>query len=129
LDRWFGSAAGVKTGDPRIHIGLRTWVNDIIGVVIGPVLFFAAGATAAFLATWRRRVPPIVVVPIAYVVLAVALSFVIRLKEPRYLIGIVPMIALSIALLIDWDDVWAVMRRPRSPGPMEPDRPPVTMAP
>jgi len=129
LDRWFGSAAGVKTGDPRIHIGLRTWVNDIIGVVIGPVLFFAAGATAAFLATWRRRVPPIVLVPIAYVVVAVASSFVIRLKEPRYLIAIVPMIALSIALLVDWDEVWTAIRRSPRRGPTGPDRPPVTMAP
>jgi len=129
MGRWFGSAAGVKTRDPRIHVGLRTWVNDIIGVVIGPVLFFAAGATAAFLATWRRQVPPIVLVPIAYIVVAVASSFVIRLKEPRYLIAIVPMIALSIALLVDWDEVWAAIRRSPAPGPAEPDRPPVTMAP
>ena len=126
MGRWFGSAAGVKTRDPRIHVGLRTWVNDIIGVVIGPVLFFAAGATAAFLATWRRRVPPIVVVPIAYIVVAVASSFVIRLKEPRYLIAIVPMIALSIALLVDWDEVWAAMRGRHRRAPTDPDRPPVT---
>jgi 4-amino-4-deoxy-L-arabinose transferase-like glycosyltransferase len=129
MGRWLGSATGEKTRDPRIHVGLRTWVNDIIGVVIGPVLFFAAGATGAFLATWHRRVPPIVLVPTAYVVLAVASSFVIRLKEPRYLIAIVPMIALSIALLVDWDEVCAAMRRSRSSGATEPDRPPVTMAP
>ena len=129
MGRWLGSATGEKTRDPRIHVGLRTWVNDIIGVVIGPVLFFAAGATAAFLATWRQRVPPIVLVPIAYVIVAVASSFVIRLKEPRYLIAIVPMIAIAIALLVDWDEVWAAVRRARSHGPTEPDRPPVTMAP
>jgi 4-amino-4-deoxy-L-arabinose transferase-like glycosyltransferase len=129
MGRWFGSAAGVKTRDPRIHVGLRTWVNDIIGVVIGPVLFFAAGATAGFLATLRRRVPPIVVVPIAYIVVAVASSFVIRLKEPRYLIAIVPMIALSIALLVDWDEVWATVRGSASSGPTDPDRPAVTEAP
>jgi hypothetical protein len=87
------------------------------------------GATAAFATTWRRRVPPIAIVPIAYVVLAVASSFVIRLKEPRYLIAIVPMIALSIALLVDWDDVWTAIRRSPRQGPTGPDRPPVTMAP
>jgi 4-amino-4-deoxy-L-arabinose transferase-like glycosyltransferase len=129
LGRWFGSAAGVNTRDPRIHVGLRTWVNDIIGVVIGPVLFFAAGATAAFLATWRRRVPPIVLVPIAYVVVAVASSFVIRLKEPRYLIAIVPMIAITIALLVDWDEVWASVRGSTSSGSTDPDRPAVTVPP
>ena len=104
-------------------------MNDIIGVVVGPVLIFASGATAAFLATWRRRVPPIVLVPIVYIVLAVASSFVIRLKEPRYLIAIVPMIAISIALLVDWDEVWAAIRRSPPQDPIEPDRPPVTMAP
>ena len=129
MGRWFGSAVGVKTRDPRIHIGLRSWVNEIIGQVLGPVMIFAMGATAAFAATWRRRVPPIVIVPIAYVVLAVASSFVIRLKEPRYLIAIVPMIALSIALLVDWDEVWAAIRDSRSPGLPERDGSSVTMAP
>jgi len=129
MDRWFGSAAGVKTKDPRIHVGLRTWVNEIIGQVLGPVMIFVMGATAAFATTWRRRVPPIAIVPIAYVVVAVASSFVIRLKEPRYLIAIVPMIALSIALLVDWDEVWTAIRRSPRQGPTGPDRPPVTMAP
>jgi hypothetical protein len=70
-----------------------------------------------------------VIVPIAYVVLAIASSFVIRLKEPRYLIAIVPMIAVSIALLVDWDEVWATMRRSTSSGPTDLDRPAVTVAP
>ena len=129
MGRWFGSAAGVKTRDPRIHVGLRTWVSEIIGQVLEPVMIFAMGATAAFVATGRRRFPPIAIVPIAYVVVAVASSFVIRLKEPRYLIAIVPMIALSIALLVDWDEVWATMRRSRSSGPTDLDRPAVTLAP
>jgi hypothetical protein len=30
---------------------------------------------------------------------------VIRLKEPRYLIAIVPMLALAVATFVDWDDV------------------------
>jgi 4-amino-4-deoxy-L-arabinose transferase-like glycosyltransferase len=127
MGRWFGSAAGVKTLDPRIHVGMRTWVNEIVGQVLGPVTIFAMGATAALVVTWRRRVPSIVVVPISYVVVAVAFSFVIHLKEPRYLIAIVPMIALSIALLVDWDDAWAAMR---GRAPMTgADRPSVTAAP
>src|SRR6185369_10396584 len=82
MGRWFGSAAGVKTRDPRIHVGLRTWANEIAGRVLGPVTIFAMGATAALVATWRERVPPIVVVPIAYVLVALASSLVIHLKEP-----------------------------------------------
>ena len=64
-------------------------------------MIFAAGATAALVAIRRGPVPPIVLVPIAYVVVATAASFVIRLKEPRFVIAIVPMIALSVALLVD----------------------------
>lgn len=124
MGRWFGSAVGVKTKDPRIHIGLRTWVNEIIRQVVGPVMIFVAGATAALLAIGRKPVPPIVLVPIVYVVVAVASSFVISLKEPRYLVAIVPMIALSIALLLDWDEVWAKMRGRDTPA--EDDQAPVT---
>jgi 4-amino-4-deoxy-L-arabinose transferase-like glycosyltransferase len=111
MDRWFGSAAGSSIKDRRLHVGLRTWVNMIWQQIIGPVMLFATGATAALLAVERKPVPRIVVVPIAYVVVAVAASFVIRLKEPRFLIAIVPMIALSIGLLIDWDDIWVQIRR------------------
>jgi 4-amino-4-deoxy-L-arabinose transferase-like glycosyltransferase len=111
MGRWLGSAAGSTSRDPRLHVGLRTWVNEILLGVIGPVMIFATGATAALLAVGRKPAPRIVLVPIVYVVVAVAASFLIRLKEPRFLIAIVPMIALSIALLIDWDDIWAQVRR------------------
>jgi dolichyl-phosphate-mannose-protein mannosyltransferase len=124
MGRWFGSAAGSTSPDRRLHVGLRTWVNAIFDEVIGPVLVFATGATAALVATWRRPAPPIVLVPIAYTVLAVAASFLIRLKEPRFLIAIVPMTAVAIALLLDWDEIWAyVRRRARSQGPGSSARP------
>jgi hypothetical protein len=110
LRRWLGSAGGVLTRDPRIHVGLRTWVNAVLERVIGPIMIFAAGATAALLAIRRRPVPSITVVPLAYVAVAIAASFVISLKEPRFVVAIVPMIAISIALLVDWDDVWGEAR-------------------
>ena len=117
IGRWVGSAEGVKIRDPRIHVGIRAWVNLVLEKVIGPVMIFAAGATTALVAIRRGPAPPIVLVPIAYVVVAIAASFVIRLKEPRFVVAIVPMIALSVALLVDWDEVWGAIRgsRPR-PG-------------
>ncbi len=36
----------------------------------------------------------------------------IRLKEPRFVIAVVPMAALTVALVIDWDSAWARIRRP-----------------
>ena len=111
MGRWLGSAAGSTIRDHRLHISLAAWVNAILERVIGPVMIFASGATAALVAVLRRPAPPIVLVPIVYIVVATASSFLIRLKEPRFLVGIVPMIALSIALLVDWDEVWAHVHR------------------
>ncbi|MEO8437230.1 MAG: glycosyltransferase family 39 protein [Chloroflexota bacterium] len=114
LGRWLGSTGGSSTiVDKRLHIGPRTWAKTVVTDIIGPLLIFAAGATAALVATWRQRIPPIVAVPIAYIVIAIVASFVIRLKEPRFVIAVVPMAALTIALLIDWDLVWARIRNPR----------------
>ncbi len=113
MGRWFGSAAGTNAiTDRRLHVGLRAWAATVVDVVIGPLLIFSAGAVAVLVAMWRPRIPPIVAIPIAYMLVAVAASFVIRLKEPRFLIAIVPMAALTIALLIDWDLVWARIRHP-----------------
>jgi len=111
MSRWFGSAAGTDLPDKRLRVGPLAWAKSIVGVVIGPLMIFAAGAAAALAATMRSRTPPIVAVPIAYVVIAVAASFVIRLKEPRFLIAVIPMSAVAIALLVDWDHAWAQFRR------------------
>jgi hypothetical protein len=116
LRRWLGSAGGVLTRDPRIHVGLRTWVDAVLERVIGPIMIFAGGSTAALVAIRRGSVPAITVVPVAYVAVAIAASFVISLKEPRFVVAIVPMIAMSIALLVDWDDIWAEARH-RWAGP------------
>ncbi len=110
IARWVGSAAGDRSPDPRLRVGIRTWVTLVLEKVIGPVMIFAAGATTALVAIRRGPVSPIVLVPIAYVVVATAASFVIRLKEPRFVIAIVPMIALSVALLVDWHEVWGAIR-------------------
>ena len=111
MSRWFGSAAGTDLPYKRLRVGPLAWAKSIVGVVIGPLMIFAAGAAAALAATMRSRTPPIVAVPIAYVVIAVAASFVIRLKEPRFLIAVIPMSAVAIALLVDWDHAWAQFRR------------------
>lgn len=50
-------------------------------------------------------------VPFADMVVATASSCVIRLKEPRYVIAIVPMLALVIGLSVDWGRVGTSLRR------------------
>jgi 4-amino-4-deoxy-L-arabinose transferase-like glycosyltransferase len=110
MGRWLGSAAGMPISDPRLHIGPLRWTGMLIGTVIGPVLIFASGAAVALASVSRKPVVPIVVVPLAYVAVAVVASYLIRLKEPRFVIAIIPMLALAIALVIDWGGIWADVR-------------------
>jgi hypothetical protein len=74
------------------------------------VLIFASGAAVALASVSRRSVAPIAFVPLAYVAVAVVASYLIRLKEPRFVIAIIPMLALAIALVIDWGGIWADVR-------------------
>ncbi len=70
LGRWLGSTGGSSTiVDKRLHIGPRIWAKTVVTDIIGPLLIFAAGGTAALVATWRPRIPPIVAVPIVYIVI------------------------------------------------------------
>jgi 4-amino-4-deoxy-L-arabinose transferase-like glycosyltransferase len=115
MRRWLESAEGSNPGNRRFHIGLFTWTVTIVGRVVGPLLIFAAGAATALAVVRRERVPAIAVVPAAYVVIAVVASFLMSLKEPRFLIAVVPMTALFIALVVDWDDVWTMVRSPAVP--------------
>jgi 4-amino-4-deoxy-L-arabinose transferase-like glycosyltransferase len=112
LSRWGRSTVGTEPTNRRFQIGPLTWAGTVLGEVIGPLLIFAAGACGALAATRRAPIPSITVVPLAYVVLAIVASFLISLKEPRFLIAVVPMMAISIALLVDWDEAWARVRSP-----------------
>lgn len=107
LERWGRSAAGDEPDNRRFQIGVLAWTQTVLSGVIGGLVILAAGAAAALAATMRDRIPPIAIVPAAYVVVAVAASYVMSLKEPRFLIAIVPMLALCIALAVDWGAAWS----------------------
>jgi 4-amino-4-deoxy-L-arabinose transferase-like glycosyltransferase len=101
--RWYLSAAGGDIPDPRMHVRLRTWAQTVVHDIISPTGILATGAAAALAALDRRSIPRIVLVPIGYIVLAILTSFFIKLKEPRYVIAVIPMLAVTLALLVDWD--------------------------
>lgn len=109
IRRWLGSAAG-GVPDPRLKIRWQAWTDLLVNRIIGPVEVAATGAAIPFAALGRRAIPPIAAVPIAYVIVAVASSYLIKLKEPRYVIAIIPMLALSVALTVDWDSTWSRIR-------------------
>jgi hypothetical protein len=112
LHRWYASAAGGDIADKRMNIRLSVWAQTIVQEIFSLTGILATGAAAALALLDRRAIPRIVIVPVAYLALAVASSFVIMLKEPRYLIAVVPMLAVSVALVADWDAFVRAVRRP-----------------
>jgi len=112
MNRWFNSASGdVQVNDPRFRVARLAWLKTIADDIVGPLLLMGLAAGAAIAAERRQRLLPIAWIPLAYVLLAVASSFLIRLKEPRYLIAVIPMTGLLVGLLVDWGGVF----RGRSP--------------
>jgi hypothetical protein len=106
LRRWLGSAAGGDT-DPRLRVSATAWTRTILVRIVGWRDGLALAVAVVIAVIRRSAIPAIAAVPIGYVVIAVASSYVIRLKEPRYLIAIVPMTALIVALIVDWDELVA----------------------
>jgi 4-amino-4-deoxy-L-arabinose transferase-like glycosyltransferase len=106
MNRWLNSAGGSGVGpdirNPRFGVTLPHWAlvvaRDVIGLPLGGITL----VTMAVAVVRRARVPGIVVVPLAYAALAVAASFLVHLKEPRWLIAVVPMLAIAVGLLVDW---------------------------
>ena len=110
LERWGRSTAGSEPRNRRFRIGPLAWTRLIVSRIVGPVLVVAAPIAALIAVRRRTPVPDIAIVPAAYVVVAVGASFVMSLKEPRFLIAVVPMAAVAIALVVDWGEEWRTMR-------------------
>lgn len=113
LNRWGRSSVGNEVTNRRFRIGYVVWAGRILTQVVGPGLIFAAGVCAALATTRRGPIPPLTAIPVAYVAVAVVASFLMSLKEPRFLIAVVPMMALSVALIVDWGGAWTDARSHR----------------
>jgi len=112
---WFRSALG--TGgivDARSRITLVTWLSslsrDVFGV--GLVVLFLASFPAYFF-FFRRRLPRIILLVLLYIALALAASILVRLKEPRHLMAVIPMMSIAIGLLVDWQHIGAWVQKKR----------------
>jgi 4-amino-4-deoxy-L-arabinose transferase-like glycosyltransferase len=114
MSRWFNSAGGdVQVNDPRFRVARLAWLKTIADDIVGPLLLMAIAAAIAIAVERRQWLLPVTWIPLVYVLLAVGSSFLIRLKEPRYLIVVIPMAALVAGLLVDWGRVI----RARGPDP------------
>lgn len=103
LGRWLDSAgSGARyANDARFHIGWFRWTRIVAFDVGGPPLALA-GVLAVVAVVRRSRVPAIVAVPLGYTLLAIVASFLIHLKEERWLVAVVPMTAIAVGMLVDW---------------------------
>ncbi len=120
MDRWFGSVGGTSTWDERFRIPLRKWILTITVDVIGYSLGGAVIVATIAALVRRRRIPRFGWVPIAYSVIAVGTTFLIHLKEDRWLTAVIPMGALAVATVVDWPAVGRELtrldrRRPTAP--------------
>ncbi len=106
IGRWTNSVGGNSAWDKRFYIPLRTWVRTIASNIVGILLGGVFLVTAVVAVARRRRLPLIAWVPILYVAAAVASTFVIKLKEDRWLIAVVPMMAIAVGLMLDWTGIW-----------------------
>lgn len=101
IQRWIGSAIG-NSIDPRTSLTAFQWAHRVIFDLLGPGLT-VLWISVIIYAVARKKLWEIDLILLGYPIAAILLSFLIRLKEPRHLIGIIPCIALFIGTKIDWD--------------------------
>jgi len=103
MRRWGSSMAAVNLLDPRARIGAGQWAHQLGFDLLGPVLVVGlAVSLIAFLRRRKSRSDAFYFVLWGYLLSAIGISFVVRLKEPRHLIGVLPVAALLIGGAIDW---------------------------
>lgn len=106
LARWFGAIGGDSPIiDPRLGIAAWPWLQAVGGNVLGwatVALFFVALIRFMF----DRQRKRIVWLLLLYISVVLGASLVMQLKEQRHVIGLIPMAAVAIALMIDWETSW-----------------------
>ena len=112
LNRWLNSAGGESTVNRRFHVRLRAWIRTIAATIVGLPLGGMTLVAMGVALVRRRPVPAIAAVPLAYAALAIGSSFLIHLKEERWLTAVVPMLAIAVGMLVDWGAVarWLTLR-------------------
>jgi 4-amino-4-deoxy-L-arabinose transferase-like glycosyltransferase len=103
MRRWISSAAPGALLDPRTTIPASRWAEQVTFDLLGLAWVAALAASFAISISGRgRRIDREGALLWGYLLLSVTLSFGITLKEPRHLIGILPIAALIIGISIDW---------------------------
>ncbi|MDW8068306.1 MAG: glycosyltransferase family 39 protein [Anaerolineae bacterium] len=108
MRRWVG-AAMTGSQDPRSFLTPFQWARQIVRDLLGPGLTILWGGVVIY-SIVRKRLETLDWILLGYPVAAILLSFFIRLKEPRHLIGVLPIMALFIGTKVEWDAIRLWMR-------------------
>jgi 4-amino-4-deoxy-L-arabinose transferase-like glycosyltransferase len=115
VERWLGFASGANNAAGSRGLQSIAWLQIMGDNVFswGVITLFIA-AIFAYLIWFRRKLPQIIWLLFLYLGLALGASFLISIKEPRHIIALVPVTAMIIGILVQWDVVWGWVRQKRS---------------
>ena len=115
LRRWMNSMAAVNLYDPRAAVGAGQWVQQLAFDLLGVALVISLAISLVVTLRQRKGRPnPAQVLLWGYLLSALAISFLVRLKELRHLIGILPIAAVIIGTSINWAGLIERLRASRS---------------
>jgi 4-amino-4-deoxy-L-arabinose transferase-like glycosyltransferase len=115
LRRWMNSMAAVNLYDPRAAVGMGQWVQQLAFDLLGVALVISLAISLVVTLRERKGRPnPTQVLLWGYLLSALAISFMVRLKELRHLIGVLPIAALIIGTSINWASLIQRIRASRS---------------
>ncbi|MCS7220902.1 MAG: glycosyltransferase family 39 protein [Anaerolineae bacterium] len=106
VQRWLSLVTAANLLDPRAHTSVEQWSQQIAFDLLGAAM--VAGLLISLVTTLtgpKRRLDPEKGLLWGYLFLSLVISFVLRLKELRLLIGLLPTAALLIGTNLDWEGV------------------------
>ena len=111
LARWSGVLGGNSPlVDPRLGIAALPWLKSIGGNVISWSMAALFIVMLIIFLSGRQKRMPIVWMLLLYLALVVGASLVMQLKEQRHVIGLIPITAVAIGLMADWESGWTWLK-------------------
>jgi len=105
LKRWLDSAAIGKSFDFRMFITPLQWTQNIICDLLGIPLVLGIIGVFGVTIFKRCKLSSASRLLSGYLVLAISLSYIVKLKELRHLIAVIPASALLVGVGLDWQNI------------------------
>ncbi len=109
--RWLGFIQGGNNAAGTRDLQLLPWLNILSNNFYswGMLVLFGYAIFAYFI-WFHRKLPQIFWLLLLYFGLATGASFFISIKEPRHIIALIPVVAMMIGMLVNWEAVWNWVR-------------------